>query len=138
MEPPHILIVAADRDIGELYTMFLGYPTLCQAQVVADADAARRALAAGRVVDAVVVDVTHPADFDACADLTGVAAGAPIVVVTGWIASDRRFRDRTFDAGCAAYVLKPCHPETLVEAVQRARNGERRIELVERHMVSYW
>ena len=73
--------------------------------------------------------ITIPPDWTDCAELAGLAEGTPVIVVTGWAASDGRFRRRAFDAGCAAYVLKPCTPETLVEAVERVRGGERRIEL---------
>jgi CheY-like chemotaxis protein len=131
MPRARILIVAPDEETGELYSLSLGSPARCGTKVVLDSDAAQEALDAGPHYDAILLDVARPPDWRACAGLASHSAETPVVAVTGWVADDRRYRKRAFDAGCAAYVLKPCVPDRLAEAVERVRRGERLIELLE-------
>jgi CheY-like chemotaxis protein len=130
MGDPRVLIVA-DDDLGELCGLSL-QSSQWTTRIVPDAASARDALEAGERCSAIVLGVSNPTNWDVCFQLEKRAGGIPVVVVSGWAASDGRFRRRAFDAGCAVYVLKPCTPDPLVEAVQRAHNGERRIVVVDR------
>jgi DNA-binding response OmpR family regulator len=130
MEPARILLVVADPDMGELYALALTTSLDATTVWVADAASARQRLASDERYDAILLDVGSPPRWSECTDLAACGSGIPVVVVTGWIAGDGRFRRQAFDAGCAAFVLKPCSPASLSEAVRRACSGERRIELL--------
>jgi CheY-like chemotaxis protein len=132
MPPIRILIVAPDEETGELYSLSLGSPAHCGTKIVLDTEAAHEALDAGPHYDAILLDIARPRDWNACAGLASHSVDTPVVAVTGWVTSDGRYRKHAFDAGCAAYVLKPCVPDRLAEAVERVRSGERSIELLGR------
>ena len=75
----------------------------------------------------VLVDVTRFDRWSDCATLGHRDGAPPIVVLTGWVSADGRFRKRAFDAGCAAFIAKPCHPGALVTVLRRVLDGERGI-----------
>jgi CheY-like chemotaxis protein len=129
LNAPHILIVA-DEDAGELYALQLASSVRARTTRVGTCAEASREIVGDRRYEAVLLDIVMAADWDVCLDLPSNRTGTPVIVLTGWIAHDGRFRDRAFDAGCAAFVAKPCTEETLGEAVRRVRRGERRVELV--------
>jgi DNA-binding NtrC family response regulator len=130
MGAPHILIVAFDEEAGELYALQLALSLRARTTWVRDCVEARHAIAHGRRYEAVLFDVAMPAEWDDCLALPNERPDTPVIVVTGWIAHDRRFQQRAFDAGCAAFVAKPCTGETLSEALGRVWRGERRVELM--------
>jgi CheY-like chemotaxis protein len=130
MGPPRILIVAGDPDVGDLYSLELATSLESSTTWVPDAASARRLLGSDAQYDAILLDVGSPPRWRDCTDLGSCAGGLPVIVVSGWIAADRRFRRQAFEAGCAAFVAKPCSSTSLSEAVRRARLGERYIELV--------
>jgi CheY-like chemotaxis protein len=130
MNAPHILIVAVEEEVGELYALQLASSLRARTTWVRDCAAARGTLAAGRRYDVVLLDIGVPANWDACLALPNERPGTPVIVVTGWLAHDGRFQQRAFAAGCAAFVAKPCTEEMLTSVVRRVRRGERRVELV--------
>lgn len=85
-----------------------------------------------RVVDfaVVIVNIEDAADWDPCRRIAA-AAVCPVAVVTRFLARDRRYRQRAFRAGVAAYVCRPCTKARLREMLMRLRSGEIGIELVE-------
>jgi DNA-binding NtrC family response regulator len=130
MSAPHILIVSADVEAGELYAMQL-VSLPARTTWFPDCAAARRFVDGGQHCDVVLFDIGRLADWDDCVALAAAMATTPVIVVTGWIAMDRRYQQRAFDAGCAAFVAKPCTAGMLRAAVSRVRQGERRVELVD-------
>jgi DNA-binding NtrC family response regulator len=125
-----VLFVTRDDDVGDLYVAALtahGHTT----RRVRDCSSAAASL--GEIdVSAVFIDVLDEPDWADCADLARVAAehATPVIVVTGWLSRDGRFRKRAFAAGCAAFIAKPCTASTLVSTLERVALGERRIEVV--------
>lgn len=91
-------------------------------------DEARAKLAQSEA-DLVLYDVTRFRHWDDCACIGQAAGSPPVVVMTGWVASDGSFRQRAFDSGCAAFVSKPCHPRVLACILRRVLDGERRIAI---------
>jgi CheY-like chemotaxis protein len=83
------------------------------------------------VLAAVVVDVRGPADWCLCEQLRSCpdTARTPLIVVTGYVAPDARFRRLAAQLGCAAFLSKPSLPSTVVEVVARVIDGERGIEV---------
>jgi CheY-like chemotaxis protein len=123
-----ILIVAADPDVAELYAVVLTSSLTCTTASVPDVEAAREALQSGAHWNAVLFDVGREASWGACADLSAAGGNIPVVVVTGWASADGRFRRQAFAGGCVAFVLKPCCPDVLAEAVRRVLRGDRDVE----------
>jgi DNA-binding response OmpR family regulator len=125
-----VLFVTRDDEVGELYIAALrahGKKT----QRARDCSSAAASLAK-KDVAAIFVDVLGDPDWADCAELARVATehATPVIVVTGWLSPDRRFRKRAFDAGCAAFIAKPCPVSTLLSTLQRVATGERGIEVV--------
>lgn len=125
-----VLVVARDADVGDLYGSMLSGVERARVIWVADVEAARRLVPGDPPVGVVVFDVMAASDWEHCQRLSDTDGAPPVIVVSGFIAEDRRFRRQAFNAGCAAFLLKPCAPETLVEAVRRVRTGERNVELL--------
>ncbi|MGV3520541.1 hypothetical protein [Luteitalea sp.] len=127
MPQAHVLLVSADSDVQEMYTQWfartLGLATICPS--LADA----RSLLDRRGADVVLVDLTRPAQWDEWGPAGLGEGSAPVVVLTGWVAEDGRFRKRAFGLGCAAFVAKPCHPRVLVTVLRRVLDGERHIAI---------
>jgi AmiR/NasT family two-component response regulator len=78
---------------------------------------------------AVIVAVEHAADWTRFCRLASLTRN-PVVVVTPFFASDRRFRETAFAAGAAGYVRPPFTARGLAEVLRRVQAGERRVELV--------
>jgi len=125
-----VLVVASDADVGDLYRSMLSGHESADVIWVPDVEAAHPMIPGDPPFGVIVFDVMAAADWASCQRLTGADGGPPVIVVSGFIAEDRRFRHQAFDAGCAAFLLKPCEPQTLVEAVRRVRSGERNVELL--------
>jgi DNA-binding response OmpR family regulator len=81
---------------------------------------------------AVIIDVDRASDWPVCQAIAAAAAVAvtPAIAMCAWTARDGRYRMRAFDSGCAAFVAKPCSPDTLLRTVERLDSGERRIEVM--------
>jgi DNA-binding NarL/FixJ family response regulator len=56
---------------------------------------------------------------------------AAVVVTTYGLRPNRRRRRMTRDAGCAAFVAKPCSIRQFIDVIVRVAAGERGIELVD-------
>jgi CheY-like chemotaxis protein len=130
MPPLGLLIVAADADMRELFGLTLTNTLRCTTRSAGNAAAACRALRAGERFDAILFDLDADAAWTDCDALVACAGATPVIVVTGWIAADGRYRRRAFEAGAAAFVLKPCSEKTLAAAVRRVCRGERGVELI--------
>ena len=129
MEPLRVLLVARDSDAGHLYGAMLRVHADATTVWVPDMDAAQRLLT-GMEFHVLLFDVTLPSEWQMCQVAAHREYTPPVVVITGWFAADGRFRRRAFEAGCAAFIRKPCAPHTLVEAVQRVRHGGRDLEVL--------
>jgi CheY-like chemotaxis protein len=127
MDDLHVLIVASDADAGELYASALAGLAAAQTIWVRDSTTARGLIGRHIRFDAIVMDVSRPSEWEACEALGRLENTPPLLVITGWNAPDGRFRRRAFEAGCAAFVLKPCDPGLLADIVARVGRGERNI-----------
>jgi DNA-binding NtrC family response regulator len=131
MGAPHIVIVADEHETRELYSAQLHGVLQCVTSEAADIASARQLIGRHHShCDVVVIDIGRSRNWQDCAAIARHDC-VPVVVVTGWVTPDRRFRDEAFDSGCAGFVAKPCTAETLARAVVRACNGEKRMEYVE-------
>ena len=129
MDPLRVLLVARDSDAGHLYGAMLRTGADATTVWVPDMEAAQRLLS-GMQFDVLLFDVTLPSEWDTCQAAAQRGHTPPLVVITGWFAADGRFRRRAFEAGCAAFIRKPCALHALVEAVQRVRHGARDVEVL--------
>jgi CheY-like chemotaxis protein len=77
----------------------------------------------------VIVDVQRPSDWHTCQRVTGEATCA-VAVISHLLARDRRYRDRAFRMGVAAYITKPCTRRRLREALARIESGQTAIEVL--------
>ncbi|MEV4637741.1 response regulator [Actinoplanes sp. NPDC049548] len=113
-----VLIVDDDADHRDLITLALqrfGHDVVA----VADADAARRALAAGGI-DAALLDVRMPGEsgIDLCRGLRAAraTAGLPIMLVSADVNGDRILAG--MDAGADDYLAKPYQRAELATRVE--------------------
>lgn len=128
MPQGRVLLVSADRSASELYTEWFARTANLATTCSSSIDEARSILEERRV-DVVLVDLTRFAQWDEWPP-AGLAHGAPpVVVLTGWVAQDGRFRKRAFGLGYAAFVAKPCHPRVLVTVLRRVLDVERHIAI---------
>jgi CheY-like chemotaxis protein len=126
-----VVISSRDADTRELYEVglqssrLLPYGTSGAAEIISLARTIRP--------DAVVVDVLDDDDWDVCRALRADmrTGGIPIVVLTGWISVEGRYRERAAECGCAAFVAKPTLPETMEQTLKRVIRGERGIEVMD-------
>ncbi|MBA2258963.1 MAG: hypothetical protein H0W18_08710 [Acidobacteria bacterium] len=79
---------------------------------------------------AVLVNADDRAAWRVCGELAR-AARCPVAVVTTFLARDRRYRNRAFKAGVAAYVCRPCTTGRLRALLARLSSGETGIELTD-------
>ena len=94
-------------------------------------DACRSALEMVEAVEfgLVIVNVEQAREWATCRRLAA-ASGCPVVVATRFLAADRRYRNRAFRAGVAAYMCRPFSRRRLRELLTRVGAGERSVELV--------
>ena len=122
----HVLIVTDNDDFFELYATVLA----------ADAWKVTRLESAndinGTPMSAALLDVVSDADWDRVR--TVAVTGIPSIVVTGWWAPDRRYRERVSAAGAAAYILKPASPLVVAAIVERVAAGATGIDVVPREL----
>jgi two-component system, cell cycle response regulator DivK len=131
--PPTILVVDDDADSRLIYSEYLR----AQGWLTFTAADGRSALdkVAELAPDAIVLDLAMPR-VDGWTVLKHLresswTADIPVVVVTASIVA----RDQAFQAGCDAFLLKPCPPETLLLQLRglfrirpNARFGQRLLE----------
>ena len=115
----HVLLVDDARDSREMYAFFLRAAGYAVHEATDGADAV--AMAIELRPDVVVMDLTLPLldGFGAIARLAEHPATAPIPVV---VLSAHTFPDderRAREAGAAAFLAKPCHPDMLASEVRR-------------------
>ncbi len=124
---PLVLIVEDNHDLRELYSMYF----TSQGFSVETASDGQSALAHAlmRRPDLIVTDLSMPhlGGWEMTRRLKHEprTAHIPVIACTGHpLASP----ERALDAGCDAYVLKPCLPEDLVQEARRllARSAQRR------------
>ena len=125
-----VLLVTRERDVGDLYGAILASQGGARSVWVPDAAAARRFVTNGMQFHAILFDVTLPSEWDGCEKLARSAGAPPVVVITGWFSHDGRFRRKAFDCGCAAFIRKPCQPQTLIEALRQVRQGTSGLEIL--------
>ena len=116
---PLILIAEDNADDRNLYAQYLRYDGFQVETVTDGATACRRAIQL--VPDLVVMDLTLPRidGWAATRELKGHPATAhvPIVACTGHAFGPAV--ERALDAGCDAYVVKPCLPADLADEIRR-------------------
>jgi CheY-like chemotaxis protein len=125
---PHVLLVSQDRDSCDLYKEWFTRTANLHTTCMSTISQATRVLG-HHAADVVLIDVTTFEHWKDCASFGLLEGAPPVVVLTGWVAADGRFRRRAFDAGCAAFVAKPCHPRVLVTVLRRVLDGERFISM---------
>ncbi len=128
MPRAHVLLVTRDADIATLYSDWLSRTAALQTTCVSSLDEAQSELARSEP-DLVLYDVSRFSQWDECACLGRAPDAPPVVVLTGWVTEDGRFRRRAFESGCSAFVAKPCHPRVMACVLRRVLDGERRIAL---------
>ena len=128
MAQARVLLVTADPDARDLYTDWFARTANLVTTCSSSFDEAQPILSS-RGADVVLVDVTRAAQWDEWLPCGQGVDAPPVVVLTGWVAADGRFRKRAFGLGCAAFVAKPCHPRVLVTVLRRVLDGERHIAI---------
>jgi CheY-like chemotaxis protein len=124
-----VLIVSADPDTQDLYVMALR----SRRRPVYGISNAEEALAlAGARPGAIVVDVRGEEDWEQIDRLhqSGPMRRVPLIVVTGFVVRDGRFRRRAASSGCAAFLAKPSLPDVVERTIDRVMRGEHGIELI--------
>jgi two-component system, cell cycle response regulator DivK len=117
--PPLVLLVDDYEDAREMYAEYLEFSGFRVAQARNGLEAVEKALALRPSV--VLMDLSLPV-FDGCEATRRLKADPrtrpiPVVALTGH-ALDDHWREAQ-QAGCDAYITKPCLPDALVREVQR-------------------
>jgi ActR/RegA family two-component response regulator len=83
---------------------------------------------------AVLFDVEYHHDWESVALLRqGLPQDVPIVVLSGWLAVDRTYRNLARTLGCAGFVAKPASSDLVTRALARAAQGTAWSEYVHRY-----
>jgi DNA-binding response OmpR family regulator len=122
----HVLLFSYDGVTSRRYREWFALAANLQTTCVSTFDQARSVLE-DRGADIVLMDVTSFEQWNDCGCLGSMEEAPPVVVLTGWVTADGRFRRRAFNAGCAAFVAKPCHPRVLVAVLRRVLDGARNL-----------
>jgi DNA-binding NtrC family response regulator len=82
-------------------------------------------------IAAIVVDIHHEVDWDLCAAVSQHvrAQALPVIVISGYVAADGRYRRRAAQCGCAAFMAKPALPADVEVTIERVLSGEQGIEV---------
>jgi CheY-like chemotaxis protein len=115
----HVLLVDDARDSREMYAFFLRAAGYAVHEATDGTDAV--AMAVELRPDVVVMDLTLPL-LDGFAAIARLAehpetAAIPVVVLSAHTFPDDERRAR--EAGAAAFLAKPCHPDLLASTVRR-------------------
>lgn len=122
---PSCLIVEDHGDTREGYAEYL---SLCGFEVLTAADGAGFRDVIDRVIpDVVVMDIQLPETdgWDLTAELrrNRRTRNVPVIIVSARVLP--KDRQRSLDAGCDAFLGKPCDPHDLVEQINRLIKTER-------------
>jgi DNA-binding response OmpR family regulator len=128
MSQARVLFLSADVDARELYREWFARTAELQTICPSSVSEAVKVAESGRA-DVILVDLVSWRQWDDCTSLGETRLRPPVVVLTGWVSADGRFRRRAFAHGCAAFVAKPCHPRVLVAVLRRVLDGERHIAI---------
>jgi CheY-like chemotaxis protein len=116
-----VLVLLVD-DLEDSRAMYAEYLARSGCRVVEAGDG-RRAIAVAheRLPDVVVIDLSLPV-VDGCAAIRllkgdGETASIPVIVLTGH--ATLRDAKRAKDAGCDAFLVKPCLPSALLALVRK-------------------
>lgn len=119
LRKPLILVVDDYGDARELYARVLSHSGFRVAEAASGPESIEKGFALRP--DLILMDVAMPGmdGWEAIRQLKADARTqqSPIVVITGAAYSDGA--RKTKQAGCDAYLVKPCLPETLIEVVRR-------------------
>lgn len=126
MSQARVLLLSGDVDARELYREWFARTAELETVCSASVSDALHVVQAGSA-DVILVDLVSWRQWDDCALLVQAQSQSPVVVLTGWVSADGRFRRKAFARGCAAFVAKPCHPRVLVAVLRRVLDGERHI-----------
>ena len=116
------LVVARNPDVQDLYVLNMR----AQRVSVLGVNTCEEALQVCRLAPfgAVLFDVEYRDDWESLARFRNDLSGElPIVVLSGWLAVDRTYRDFARDLGCAGFVAKPASSGLIARALQRAAEG---------------
>lgn len=123
MDPGLILLADAHEDSRIVYAAILRYGGFGVAEATDGIEALRMVRQLRPI--ALVLEATLPV-VDGCEVLRLVkrdelSASTPVLIIT----ADTRpeVRHRAVEAGCAAFILKPCRPRELLQAVRAAVSG---------------
>jgi two-component system cell cycle response regulator DivK len=113
-----VLLVDDEPDQIDMYRFSLEIAGFRVAPAYRGSEAIQRA---GQLQpDVIVLDVRLPdmTGWDVCKQLKAdrLTAHIPIVILTA--AASPTAGQRSLSAGCAAFLLKPCFPETLIETLR--------------------
>ena len=116
---PLVLVVDDYQDAREMYAEYLEFSGFRTAEARNGAEALEKAFAL--TPDVILMDLSLPVmdGWEATRRLRADARthNIPIVALTGHALSGHA--DGAKDAGCDAYVTKPCLPDALVQEVKR-------------------
>ncbi len=114
-----VLLVEDQPDHVELYRLALEHAGFTV--IEAETGAAGIDRAADSNPDVVVLDIRLPdmTGWDVCRALKANAAttGIPIIILTA--AASKTLAQEAEAHGCAAHLLKPCYPNTLIDTIRR-------------------
>ena len=118
-DKPLVLVVDDHQDAREMYAEYLEFSGFRTAEARNGAEALEKAFAL--TPDVILMDLSLPVmdGWEATRRLRADARtrNIPIVALTGHALSGHA--DGAKDAGCDAYVTKPCLPDALVQEVKR-------------------
>jgi CheY-like chemotaxis protein len=121
-----VLIVEDDRDARELYSRYLvsrGFRV-----VTANDGLAALKIAQDQHPDLIVMDLglPHLDGWETTRRMKSnpVTANIPVIACSGRLSPVSI--ERALDAGCAAFVPKPCSPPQLLEEIRPVLSGQRR------------
>ncbi len=116
---PHVLVVEDYDDAREMYAVYLEFAGFRVSQAANGLDAVERAVA--ERPDAIVMDLALPGidGWEATRRIKShpATAGVPVMALTGHVLPVHAAAAR--DAGCDAFVVKPCTPDVLVDELRR-------------------
>jgi FixJ family two-component response regulator len=118
---PLVMLISRDTDFLTIYSFALAHSGFA-------VEASETLVADPQHSSVVIVDVFGEHDWEMLAAAS--ERSVPMIVVTGYVSLDRRFRDRARAFGAAAFVLKPVTWQELANTVRRVLQGERGIEIL--------
>ena len=127
---PPILIVSSDLETQELY--LAAFRTGWRDAYATSTCNEAITLACERSIGAIVIDIRVAGDWNMCVEFgrNDCTKQVPVVALSGYVAADGRFRRRSSQAGCAAFVAKPALPSDLDAVIDRVMTGETGIEVM--------